>query len=241
MNIQKLKLDSDLSGFKIGKYVLRKPITDVYEDLRKEFKKYDILYFITKFDENIVQFLENYDWSLADIKITLFQNIKQMRFNKIVLNKEDFYNKSDTDVLLKLGIDLYKESRFYFDKNTRKLGKKIYEEWIKNSINKSVADEIIVHRDNKNRVIGFITVKINNDFAESVLVKVDKNFTGIGYGNILMNKFFSFIANKYTDININVHTQLKNLVAIKFYQSFGLKIVDYDFVYHVYPNGFIRL
>ena len=93
MNIQNLKLDSDISGFKIGKYVLRKPITDVYEDLRIEFNKYDIVYFITKFDENIVRLLENYDCNLADTKITLSQNIKQIRFNKLVLNREDFFNK----------------------------------------------------------------------------------------------------------------------------------------------------
>ena len=241
MNIQNLKLDSDISGFKIGKYVLRKPITDVYEDLRIEFNKYDIVYFITKFDENIVRLLENYDCNLADTKITLSQNIKQIRFNKLVLNREDFFNKSDTDNLLKLGIDLYKESRFYFDKNTRILGKKIYKEWINNSINKSLADEIIVHRDSNDRVIGFITIKVNNDFAEPVLVKVDRNFTGKGYGKILMNKFFSFIESKYPDININVHTQLKNLIVIKFYQLFGLKIIDYDFVYHIYPNGFIKI
>ena len=31
------------------------------------------------------------------------------------------------------------------------------------------------------------------------------------------------------------------LDEIKFYQLFGLKIIDYDFVYHIYPNGFIKI
>ena len=241
MNIQRLKLDSDISGFNIGKYIFRKSINSVYDDLIREFKEYHLIYLNAKFPKEIIQFLKSYDWILADIKITLSQDIKQIIFNKTELNNNDFYNRSDTDRLLQLGIDLYKESRFYFDKNTRILGKKIYKEWINNSINKSLADEIIVHRDSNNRIIGFITIKINNDFVEPVLVKVDRNFTGKGYGKILMNKFFSFIASKYPDININVHTQLKNLAAIKFYQSFGLKIIDYDFIYHIYPNGFIKM
>lgn len=243
MKIQYLKFDSDLAGRHIGKYCLPqclKLASLASQDLVLKFKEFDLIYLTAKFQENISQ-LKDFNYLLADIKITLSANLKNISFNKLKLRQSDFFQQNDTDRLLKLGTDLYKISRFYFDKHTRRLGKKIYQAWIKNSINKSLADEIIVQRDHTQRVIGFATLKISDSFAEPVLVKVDRSFSGQGYGRILMRKCYSFLASQHQDIEIRVHTQLKNLIALKLYQSFGLRIIDYNFIYHIYPRGFIKI
>jgi len=241
MNITKLEFDSELSGHVIGKCIFNKPFNKADDDLSLKFNEYDLVYLLTKFDRDVTCFLENFNSILADIKITLSGNVQELNFTCCKLSKEDFCSTKDTGRLIQLGLDLYKESRFFFDENTHELGKKIYQAWIENSVNRSMAEEILVHRDENDRVIGFVTVKIDDGFAEPVLVKIDQSLTRKGYGKILMNKFFTFISEKYPDSKIRIHTQLRNLAAILFYQSFGLKVSDYEFVYHVYPNGFVKL
>lgn len=241
MNITKLKLDSEVSGRAIGKCIFKKPLNKAGNDLILKFKEYDLVYFLAKFDHDVTCFLGNFNSILADIKITLSGNVQELKFTRSKLSKDDFSSAKDVGKLVQLGLDLYKESRFFYDMNTHKLGKKIYKAWIENSVNRSMADEILVRRDENGRVIGFVTVAIDGSFAEPVLVKIDESFTRKGYGRILMNKFFTFISDRDPDIKVRIHTQLRNLAAILFYQSFGLKVSDYDFVYHVYPNGFMRL
>jgi len=241
MEITKLEFDSELSGHVIGKCIFNEPLNKAGDDLIMKFKEYDLVYLLAKFDQDVTCFLGNFNSILADIKITLSGNIQELKFNRPKLSKEDFSSDKDADRLIQLGLDLYKESRFFFDLNTHELGKNIYQAWIENSINRSIAEEILVHRDENDRVIGLVTVKFDGGFAEPVLVKIDETLTRKGYGRILMNKFFSFISERNPDIKIRIHTQLRNLTAILFYQSFGLKVSDYDFVYHVYPNGFMSL
>lgn len=241
MEITKLEFDSELSGHVIGQCILNKPLYKAGDDLILKFKEYDLVYLMTKFDQDVTCFLGNFNSILADIKITLSGNIQELKFTHSKLSEEDFSSAKDADRLIQLGSDLYKESRFFFDENTHGLGKKIYQAWIENSLNRSMAEEILVHRDENGRVIGFVTVKTDNDFAEPVLVKIDESLTRKGYGRILMSKFFTFISDRNPDVKVRIHTQLRNLAAVLFYQSFGLKVSDYDFVYHVYPNGFLRL
>lgn len=241
MEITKLDFDSELSGHAIGKCIFNKPLYNADNDLILKFKEYDLVYLLTKFDRDVTRFLENFDSILADIKVTLSGNIQELKSTYSKLNKEDFSSAKDADRLIQLGLDLYKESRFFFDVNTHRLGKRIYQAWIENSLNRSMAEEILVHREENGRVIGFVTVKIESGFVEPVLVKIDESLTRKGYGKILMSKFFTYISEKNPDIDIRIYTQLRNLAAIMFYQSFGLKVSDYDFVYHMYPNGFMSL
>lgn len=241
MNITKLKFDSEVSGRTVGKCIFNKPLNKAGNNLILKFKEYDLIYLLAKFEHDVTRFLGNFNSILADIKVTLSGNVQELNFTYSKLRKKDFSSAKDTDRLIQLGLELYKESRFFFDMNTHNLGKKIYQAWIENSINGSMADEILVHRDEIGKVIGFVTVGVDGSIAEPVLVKIDESFTRKGYGRILMNKFFTFISDRDPDIKVRIHTQLRNLVAILFYQSFGLKVSDYDFVYHVYPNGFMKL
>jgi len=238
MHISRLKLDSELCGWEIGKCIADEPIYKLNDDFIMELKKYDLVYLITKFEKNIKCLLKNLDCILADIKITLSQNLREIKYDNIELTQNDFYNQDDRLRMLELGMDLAETSRFYFDENLKNLGRQIYKEWIKNSINKSLADEIIVCRGENDRVIGFITVKIKGNNAILDLVKVDQAFVGKGRGKLLMSKFLNYTASKKPNMIIKVHTQLRNLVALQYFQSFGLRVSSYEFVFHVYPHGF---
>ena len=238
MNIKRLNLDLVLCGCEVGKCIAEESLDKVDDNFIAGLKKYDLVYLTTKFEKNITHFLKNMDLILADIKIRLSQSISQIQYNDIELNQDDFYGQEDHSRLAELGMDLFKTSRFYFDENLRSLGRKIYQEWMKNSINKSVADEIVVCRDDNGQVIGFITIKIDGRIAEPFLVKVDRAFVKKGYGKLLMNKFLSYVARKRADTIIKVCTQLRNQEALKYFQSFGLTVDGYEFVYHIYPNGF---
>jgi len=239
--VSRLDFDSNISGFEIGKFDFKKTSDQSYKQVFIDFKLFDLIYLTSGFNVHTSKMLSGFDWILADVRITLSYNLEKQDFHRFDLTKNDFYQDRDFNKLFNLAKDLYKVSRFYYDINTRNLGKRIYSEWIINSINKSIADEIIVHRDEQGAVIGFITVKEANFYTEPVLVKVEEKYTGKGYGKIIMNKFFNFVAQSRPQKEIKIKTQLSNKTALNFYHTLGFKINEIKFIYHVYPNGFKRI
>ena len=236
--IKDLQFDSGLAGCRVGELSLGETSALSLVGLASDIGDYDLVYLKTGMRQDLNLLLDGFDWILADVKIEFSRNIGEVGYKPLALAPEDFYTKSDIEEVVRLGKDLYKASRFYFDPNTRGLGQKIYEEWINNSINKTLADEIVVCRDGRGKVIGFVTVKICPEFAEAVLAKVDPSHAGKGYGKILMNKCYNYIARNDLDAKVIAHTQIKNNVALRLHQSFGLRMEDYGFVYHIYPKGF---
>ena len=239
--VSRLDFDSNISGFEIGKFDLIKTSSQSYNKVFTDFKLFDLIYLTSGFNLLTSNILSGFDWTLADVRITLTNNLENLGLQRRELTFNDFYQNNDYNKVLNLAKDLYKVSRFYYDVNTRNLGKLIYSEWIINSINKSIADEIIVHRDEQGAVIGFITVKEANFYTEPVLVKVEEKYTGKGYGKIIMNKFFNFVAQSRPQKEIKIKTQLSNKTALNFYHTLGFKINEIKFIYHVYPNGFKRI
>jgi ribosomal protein S18 acetylase RimI-like enzyme len=241
MNVTRLALDSALSGHEIGKCVGDDGFGKASEVVTTEFRQYDLVYLTVKSEASIASLLRDFDWIHADTRITLSERIQRLRFTESELTQHDSYDPKDYSRLVALAVDLCRVSRFYCDTNTQRLGRKVYEQWIANSVNKSLADEVIVRRDSEGRVIGFVTAKVDHVSAEPVLVKVDPMFSGKGHGRALMNKFLTCVARRNPNSVVYAHTQLHNLIAIRFYESFGLRVADYDYVYHVYPHGFVQL
>ncbi len=238
--VKRLKFDSDLSGLKVGKLTLS-GVQDKSSLFKRSIKPYDLIYMFCGADPLLSNYLNDIDFVLADTGVLLKQQLKDLVFKKVGLKSDDFFQAEDEKAVIALGRDLSRESRFYQDPHTRKFGQRVYEQWVKNSILGTEADQILVCRDSQRKVIGFLTVRFQDGVFKPVLVKIDEKHTGQGHGKALFTKFLNFVKKQNSNAVIVVKTQLSNTRSIRFYQSFGLCLADHSFVFHVYPNGFLQI
>ncbi|EIA10242.1 acetyltransferase, GNAT family [Flavobacterium frigoris PS1] len=150
------------------------------------------------------------------------------------VNKIEYYqhNRKNYDDILDLTLQSGEYSRFNIDENFRNNEySKLYKEWIDNSINKKLAQEIIVkYLDNK--VVGFATLSKKDDqLADISLVAVDKNYRGKGIAKeIILNTIIE--AKKRGFNKIQVVTQVDNLPANGLYLATGFKEKSLTNIYH---------
>ncbi len=146
---------------------------------------------------------------------------------------EPFDKSMSVDDLDKLALQSGKLSRFYLDPFfTYEQYSKLYKTWIKKSLNRSIAKEVLVVRDN-DKVIATITLGDKNGCGDIGLLAVDSNFRGRKLGEVLMNSAENyFLQSGYRDIK--VITQLDNLPACNLYRKCGYNIEKVEYVYHIW-------
>ena len=97
-------------------------------------------------------------------------------------------------------------------------------------MNKKFADNLYVYLEDNNTV-GFVTYKINNDFATIGLIAVNPNYQGRGIGG----KLLKFVENKLIENNIKIlliPTQFQNEEACFFYKKHGYQIHETTIINH---------
>ena len=185
----------------------------------------DIPFYTKTFEENKIEFCK---------KLTIVNDKK----NEVV----SIFSISD---YLKYKQDLYKlayisgeNSRFLLDEGFgRKSFEKLYQKWIDNSLNKSIANEFFVYVEN-GQILGFITVSINNDSAKIGLFAVCSNTQGKGIGTQLLMKVENYLIENHVQ-NLKIPTQLNNTKACNFYTKSGYKIESNIYIKHYWRNDTI--
>jgi len=140
------------------------------------------------------------------------------KYNKINL-------KSDINEIIP---NLYKTSRFYKDIFFRKYAKKIYDKWFYNSIFNHYADKVLFAKTDKNKIIGFITLKLIGGKCLIDLIAVNPKYQNKGVGTLLISKAIK----SFSDYEITVGTEAENIKAVNFYLKNNFKIVDYYLIFH---------
>lgn len=72
------------------------------------------------------------------------------------------------------------------------------------------------------RIVGFVTLKVNNNNGNIGLIAIGKNAQGKGLGTQLINVCENYL-NKCSVETLTVPTQLDNLQACKFYKNTALR------------------
>lgn len=228
--------DTNFFGFKVGRIIPDEVKPQELKGLLHSIKKDSFRFVYLFLDPSDKEFnraaVEN-KGKLMDEKITysikLTQDVSEKR-NGHISEYEPKSNNVDKQ-LINLALQAGNYSRFSIDPN---LGAdqffNLYSEWVKNSIHGSMADHIYVYKI-KNKIKGFITVKINNKVGEIGLIGVDEKERGAKIGSKLMTFAKSFFSSKGVD-EINVVTQKENIIACKFYEKNGFKIKKIQNVYH---------
>ena len=226
--IKRLDWDSNFFGYEIGQVEINYFDQKSKSVLLNEADRFKLVYITS--NKEMYPIIENA--KLVDIKIQLTKEVLIEEDCKKVNLSE--YNLENNEQLKKLAFQSGIYSRFKRDINfTKNEYEKLYAKWIEDSINKLIADNIIVYKDNCNQYKGFITVKHKMDFAEIGLIAVDELSRGKGIGVALLN-----YVNNLTKVaglkKIVVTTQFENIPAMKLYERAGYKVISKKYIYHLW-------
>jgi len=85
----------------------------------------------------------------------------------------------------------------------------------------------------QNKITGFVAVSFNEEFSEIISIAVENDYQRRGIGSNLLNYIINrpdFVGNLIIDVAIN------NEEGIKFYESFGFKIIGKRKKYYLIKN-----
>jgi len=239
--IQYLEWDSKIFKKNIGKLNINSLNKKNIGKILDECKKINLscLFCFVNINYNTINIAQENKFDLINIKVGYNLNLKKRnnKLNSIPRNiKLEDAKISDIKKLIQINNYVGKTSRFYKDKKIKKnISRKIYREWIKNSL-KGYADKIIVLKI-KNEIYGFISCKIKNKIGIIDLIGVLPEYQGKGYGKLLINESIKWFNSKNID-EIEVTTEGENISAQRLYQKIGFRIYDTKLVYHKWftPN-----
>lgn len=147
-------------------------------------------------------------------------------------------NNQPSSALISLAIASGEYSRFCIDAKVPRYGYEgMFTEWIKNSVNKSVADEVFVAIDSNDQEIGFITVRTKGSDVHIGLLAVNSNCRRLGVASALLSRAALWAMEQIGAIEnatLSVITQGSNAPACSCYERFGFRETTVQAIYHVW-------
>lgn len=183
-----------------------------------EFNHFYLVQCKTRFELNLCDY-QNTELYKKSNKVTIFNNCK--------FNIKDIYELSK---------QVYKQSRFYNDKNIDSVKvEELYRIWIYNSYYKGFADNIYVYLDN-GEIQGFCVIQnAEQNNVRISLIGVDRKQKGKGIGSSILEKIIN--DNRKKDYKkCIVATRLSNINALNFYISNAFKFYKSEFIFHKWNN-----
>ena len=224
MNVKTLKWDSDFFDKNIGELFI-----DGESEYSDDFSAFDLIYVKSDSDKPFV--IKGFENTLIEQKLMFSKNKLNTKTKKYKAIKSLFDVEVDVEQLYKLAIESGKYSRFKLDDylNDHEFVN-LYKQWIDNSINKKIADEIWVYLEN-DEVHGFITCKINKNTAKVGLFGISPLKQGKGIGTKLLQTLEANLFKQGVE-TLNIPTQYKNKQACGFYTKLGYSIENKLFIKH---------
>ncbi len=232
MNIDFLSWDSAFFDLKIGRIVCENKCEGLEAKLNQaKDADYSLLYVFTTENELLKEdFIQQYTGKLVDRKVNFQIDLTSFE-KKENSGVQDYLGQELNTELLELSYLSGSYSRFFLDENFSKNSfEKLYKTWIEKSLSGELADKVFVWKD-KNKIVGFVTLKIKDDEAEIGLIAVSKKVQGQQIGTKLVDACVYYLQKKSISI-LNVPTQLHNTQACNFYKKYGFTIKNITNIYH---------
>jgi dTDP-4-amino-4,6-dideoxy-D-galactose acyltransferase len=177
---------------------------------------------------------KNLNIVLVDKKTTYVKNINpNLKIHTSISTIDKKTTKIDRLINLSIQSGIY--SRFNVDKNIGKdKFEKMYTLWIKNSISRTKAKEVLAFSAN-NESAGFVTLGESHARADIGIIAVDHNYRGKGIGKALMSSAEKWSSDIGHNV-IQVVTQGDNIPACRLYESCGYKLEKLEFFYHIWKK-----
>lgn len=221
-SIVHLDFDSNLFGYNVGKVTIQNP--SQLEELSHT--GYRLIYAIPS-NQEVEEILKSKGRIYE--KLSLVNN--EPFYYDINSNIESHLKKDLNENLFNLTLQSGAYSRFAVDENfTSNEFLKLYEMWIEKSLSESIAKEVFVYKFD-GKIVGFITLSINEEASNIGLIAVDEKIRGKGIGKALLESAHNFTKNNNLK-SITVNTQGDNVIALNFYRKFGFETYHSEKYYH---------
>lgn len=238
MKYQLLTWDSDFFGIKVAKI---NQATLQQEDLAKllsqmKNEKIDLIYWPTAKEQKSVPILQRYSGALVDQKVTFVIPLQESASSSATKSIVEVYTESmPFNDLESLAVQSGSFSRFSIDKHiSNEKFEELYKIWIKRSLQKEIAEQVLVIREER-QVVGMITVTKKNKRGEIGLLAVDKNSRGKKYGQLLIKAAQKWFIQQGITTG-QVVTQGMNYPACALYQKCGYGLEKTEYYYHFWPQ-----
>jgi dTDP-4-amino-4,6-dideoxy-D-galactose acyltransferase len=172
---------------------------------------------------------------LVDKKVTFFKEISETD-NITGSQYIKSYNRDYvSDKLKSIALQSGKYSRFNVDPNFKNREfEKLYIEWISKSVQKEIANEVLVYYENGDEK-GLITLGLKDNYGSIGLLAVDEKERGKSIGKKLVHSALKYFKKKKAN-TVEVVTQIENKGACGFYESLGFEVKSLVNIYHLWIN-----
>ena len=232
--IQHLEWDSKFFGLRIFKVNIdtKKTSPSEFKIIKSRLNELnaDCAYLmLNEIDKDWSSFFYEQNVKCLDEKIVFQKQLQNIKPKTPDLNIESYESNLNSDLRM-LGLESGKYSRFKLDEKLRNKFESLYDAWLENSLNRSIADSFLIYKK-ENQILGMITGKCHDDVATIGLFATHPNFQRQGVGKSLISMAeFSFQSKNIK--TIQVATQSANIQACNFYRKCGYEILSITPIYH---------
>ena len=170
---------------------------------------------------------------LVDKKTTFGMELRTLKLDDFIPTDmvEVWKPSMPTNDLELLAVQSSKYSRFSVDPNVPNgKSKELYKIWLRKSLYKELADEVLVIRENEN-VVGMATLGEKNGKGDIGLIAVEERCRGRKFGEMLVRAAqIWFITNGYKFGQ--VVTQAENTPSCNLYKKCGYSVEKVEYFYH---------
>ena len=220
--ISSLPWDTDFFGISVGKICIdaQSDPFAVKEELQSA--AFDVVYvFMEQPTEERLRQVQSVA-ALYDIKLTYKKELKPVKQGAEIQCVVP-YQGVLSDELLSLAYMSGIYSRFYLDPKFKPHFHRLYEAWMKRSLDGTLADQVFVYMD-QSRVLGFITVSEKNNASGQIgLLAVHPECRGKGVAKALMATAESWFFSRGIH-EVIVVTQESNVPACRFYEKSSYQV-----------------
>lgn len=228
MHLKKLEWDSDFFGFGVARLDYSNEL-NLEESLKNSLQNPHHLVYV--FSPDPIKEKQNLT-TLDTMGVKLiFKKKLVSKSVKLHSNIVSYPNEIVSEKLLDLAYQSGIYSRFKLDPKMPKGSfEKLYQLWIKGSVERSIAKEVYVYKVGA-EIAGMLTLGIKNGHGNIGLIAVDAKFRGQKIGANLLEAADYFCIKEGLGY-LDVATQKENQPAVGFYHKNGFKIVKEEYIYH---------
>jgi dTDP-4-amino-4,6-dideoxy-D-galactose acyltransferase len=237
-SVQLLDWDSDFFGFRVAKIIpprlTRAEIVDVLEQLRSD--RITLAYWASDPEDDESRLAaETGGFFLADKKVTYIRDITTLDISNLDCDEaiQEYRETSLNADLVSLALQSGTYSRFRVDsKIPAHKFEQLYELWIEKSVNKTIAESVLIKKL-AGKIVGMVTVGVKNNCGDIGLIAVDESARGMKIGERLVHAALKWSVIK-GHTTAQVVTQGVNEIACKLYEKCGYHVGKSENVYHVW-------
>lgn len=234
----KLSWDSNFFRINIARLnrtrVTKKDMTAVIKFCQKA--KIKCLYFTADSNDPVsVRLAEQHGFHFVNIRVKYTFDSRRDSFSiPARLHRFIFRpaKKPDLPELLAMSRNLFRDTRYYFDKNfSDEIGDRFYSLWIRKlAAAKKKAEGVYVLAD-KRKIAGYIGYGVDDNIVHLFLVGVNIRFQGHGVGRAMLREFLQEMLSQGYH-RFETVTQGRNIASQRLYQAAGFKITSSEIDYH---------